>query len=135
VAATIKVLDEMVLVDRWMPKTAPPVGATTELVYIDQRSVVNPGTGKRNIRYRVAVSPKWKAVFTLRWDNSVVGEREMEAVIRDSGTLVGLGSGRDIGLGRFVLTLFETIHDDAKKPTAKRSLDKDPRKSVAARRT
>jgi hypothetical protein len=126
------VREDRILVDRWIRKDAPKLGAQNESVYIDRRCVVNPGTGKRNVRYRVAASCGWKASFTLVWDNTVVGANEMEAVVRDSGTLVGIGGGRGIGLGRFKVARFEMVDGDAKKPATARNLGKNARKSVAA---
>src|SRR5262249_23168863 len=72
VAATLQVVEDKILTDRFMPKAGPKLGAVTEPVYLDRRCVVNPGTGKRNIRYRVAAAAGWKAWFTIIWDNTVV---------------------------------------------------------------
>jgi hypothetical protein len=132
VAATLQVLDDKILTDRWMPKGEPTVGAVKEPVYLDRRCVVNPGTGQRNIRYRVAAVAGWKASFTIAWDNTVVGEKEMEAVVRDSGKLIGIGSGRGIGMGRFAVNRFEMVNGHAKKPTTTRGVGKNTRKSLAA---
>lgn len=129
VAATLQVLQDTVLIDRWMPKGGPAIGAETEAVYLDRRAVVNPGTKRRNVRYRVAVSPGWKAEFLMTWDNTVVGREEMEAVAHDGGKLVGLGSGRDIGFGRFVVKSFEVDH--AQEPATARDLGKNTTKRVA----
>ncbi len=134
VAATLQVLEDKILINRWLPKGSPEVGAESAPVYLDRRCVVNPGTGQRNVRYRVAASPGWKAAFTLAWDNAVVSASEMEAVLRDSGTLVGIGSGRGIGLGRFKVLRFDTGDGHAKKPAAARSLGTNARKSLAAGR-
>lgn len=133
VAATVRVLDERVLTDRWMPKD-PKIDAETDLVYIDRRGVVNPGTDQRNIRYRIAASAGWKAEFTLAWDNTVVGVNEMEAVVRDAGKLVGIGSGRVIGLGRFEVKSFDAKETNATDSATSRNLGKNARKGVAAGR-
>jgi CRISPR/Cas system endoribonuclease Cas6 (RAMP superfamily) len=66
------------------------------------RSVKNPATRARNVRYRVAASKGWTATFTIMWDKTVVAREEMKAAIRDAGMFVGIGDGRSIGFGRFV---------------------------------
>jgi hypothetical protein len=103
VAATLQVIDDKILVDRWLPKQDLQLlkGAKDEPVYLDVQSVRNPATGARNVRYRVASSPGWTAEFTLTWDNSLIGEAEMASVVRDAGRFAGLGDGRSIGFGRF----------------------------------
>jgi hypothetical protein len=118
VAATLQVEDEIILVDRFFPgfpnghdfdaaaAEAPPVN-TASPVYLDVRSVKNPATKARNVRYRVATPSGWRAHFTLLWDRTVVSRNEIEAVIRDAGQLVGLADGRSVGFGRFSLQGFE----------------------------
>ncbi len=76
-------------------------------MYLDIRSVKNPATRARNVRYRVAASPGWKTRFTILWDMTIVGRNEMEAVVRDAGMFAGLGDGRQIGFGRFSVERFE----------------------------
>jgi hypothetical protein len=100
VAATLQVVDPRVLVDRFLPKGTPSTNRDKK-VFLDVRSVRNPSTRARNIRYRVACSEGWKATFHLCWDRTVVSRTEMEAVTVDAGRLVGLGDGRSIGYGRF----------------------------------
>jgi hypothetical protein len=118
VSATLQVTDEAVLVDRHFPgfpnghefevKTAEPPQTDPALpVYLDVRSVKNPTTKARNVRYRVAASPGWRTVFTLTWDRTIVSRAEMEAVVHDAGQFVGLADGRSIGFGRFVVSGFE----------------------------
>jgi hypothetical protein len=122
IVATLQILDSQILIDRWIPENEDlPVGDDTEPVYIDVRSVRNPATRARNIRYRVAASIGWPARFKILWDNTIVSEGQMEAVIRDAGPLQGLGDGRSIGYGRFELASFQlTNNTNAKKPTSKR---------------
>jgi hypothetical protein len=120
VAATLQVIDESVLVDRYFPgfpnghdldvKTvAAPAADPAQPVYMDVRSVKNPSTKGRNVRYRVAAAPKWQAKFSLVWDRTIVSRGEMEAVIGDAGQFVGLADGRSIGFGRFTVKGFEVI--------------------------
>ena len=106
VTATLQVVDDKVLIDRHIPgwNGGPPDELTaddTEPVYLDIRSVRNPSTRGRNVRYRVAASAGWKTAFTILWDATIVSRGEMEAVLIDGGRLVGLGDGRSIGFGRF----------------------------------
>lgn len=119
VAATLQVVDDRILIDRFMPdangvpynlKTAqvPPEDPDAP-VYLDVRSVKNPATKARNVRYRVAASSGWEAEFTLMWDKTVVSRGEMESALRDAGRLVGLGDGRSIGAGRFEVVSFEAV--------------------------
>ncbi len=107
VVATLQILDEQILVNRFLPgnSTALPTDPTAP-VYLDIRSVKNPSTQGRNIRYRVAASPGWQIAFHLLWDATVVSREQMEAVANDAGQLCGLGDGRRIGLGRFEVRMF-----------------------------
>lgn len=117
VQSTLQVAEDRVFVDRFMPgtvdgvydpKTAPePPTDPEEPVYLDVRSCVNPNTRSRNVRYRVASCPGWRATFTIQWDATIVPRALMEATIIDAGTLCGLGDGRNIGMGRFVIESFE----------------------------
>lgn len=115
VAATLQLLDDLILVDRWIP--AEPTYEHDKPVYVDIRSVVNPKTKGRNIRYRVACSAGWTTTFHIVWDETVVSRSQMEAIIIDAGTLVGLGDGRGIGFGRFILLEFE-VERYAEKETS-----------------
>lgn len=106
VAATLQVLDNMVLFDRFIPgfDGKLPVKLPTDPtlpVYLDIRSSVNPNTKSRNVRYRVAAGIGWKTAFTVIWDKTVVSTGEMQSIFIQSGQLVGLADGRNIGFGRF----------------------------------
>ncbi|WP_051271203.1 hypothetical protein [Shimazuella kribbensis] len=80
---------------------------STEPVYLHIASVRNPNTKSRNIRYRVAASIGWNVSFTIMWDATVVSPQQMQAVVNEAGTLVGLADGRSIGFGRFEIVEFE----------------------------
>jgi hypothetical protein len=99
VASTLQVETERILIDRFLPEqtTTNP----EQPVYLDIRSVRNPATRARNVRYRVAAAPGWSTTFQISWDRTVVGRDEMKAVVLDAGRFVGLGDGRAIGFGRF----------------------------------
>jgi hypothetical protein len=101
--ATLQVLDERVLVDRFLPEQ--PGTDPTQVVYIDVRSVRNPATRARNVRYRVAAAPGWRATFTIQWDATIVSRPEMLAVLLDAGRFTGVGDGRAVGFGRFSVDL------------------------------
>lgn len=108
ISATLQVTDERVLVDRWMPD--PITTDPDEPVYLDIRSVRNPTTKARNVRYRIAAKTDWHVTCHLLWDKTIISRAEMEAVVIDAGRLVGLADGRTIGFGRFELTSF-TVGD------------------------
>jgi len=120
VAATLQVVDDRILLDRYMPgfpnghacdvKTVePPPTDPDAPVYLDVRSVRNPSTKARNVRYRVAASPGWSTSFTILWDKTIVDRNQMRAVLNDAGTLVGIADGRSIGFGRFTVESFEEV--------------------------
>ena len=119
VSATLQVTDEQVLVDRWLPPELSAPLATMALieespyltdaeqpVYLDIRSVRNPATKGRNVRYRIAAKTDWHITFHILWDKTIISRAEMEAVIIDAGRLVGMADGRTIGFGRFELDSF-----------------------------
>jgi hypothetical protein len=105
--ATLQVLNDRVLVDRWMPEKGDPPTDQTQPVYIDVRSVRNPATKGRNVRYRVGASTGWRATFNILWDKTIVNRAQMESVITDAGRLAGLGDGRSVGYGRFTTESFD----------------------------
>ncbi len=109
VAATLQVLDDIILTDRFLPDEPIPTD-TTLPVYLDIQSVRNPTTKARNIRYRIAASSRWQLTFNLMWDRTIVSRNELEAVVIDAGRFVGLGDGRSIGYGRFEVISSE-VHD------------------------
>lgn len=118
VAATLQVVDDLVLLDRYFPNfpnghgfdaetvEAPPRDLTA-LVFLDVRSVKNPATKGRNIRYRVACASGWSTTFTIMWDKTIVSVNEMRSVLNDAGALTGIADGRSIGYGRFAVESFE----------------------------
>ncbi|MBX0330482.1 hypothetical protein K2Z83_22770 [Oscillochloris sp. ZM17-4] len=103
--STLMVRDERVLVGN-QPLPDPLTTDPTQAFYLDVRSVRNPVTKGRNVRYRVAAATGWTLTFAITWDKTVVSRSEMEAVVLDAGRLAGVGSGRQIGFGRFALESF-----------------------------
>jgi hypothetical protein len=116
IAATLQVLDERILLDRFVPAEPLPVDPH-EPVYLDVQSVRNPTTRAHNIRYRVAASVPWSFTVTILWDRTVISRAEMEAVVIDTGRLVGIGDGRTIGYGRFTLEHF-TVSESPLEPSS-----------------
>jgi hypothetical protein len=110
VCATLQIDEARILFTRdGAPLLVPPEPIPTDSdcsVYIDIRSVKNPSTKGRNVRYRVAASPGWETSFTLLFDKTIVSRAEMEAVMYDAGALVGLADGRSVGFGRFTVEMF-----------------------------
>jgi hypothetical protein len=104
VASTLLVLDERILLDRSLPD--PLLPDPEQPVYLDIRSVRNPTTRARNVRYRVAARSGWQVNAQIQWDRTIVSREEMQAVAIDAGRLVGLGDGRTIGFGRFTVLAF-----------------------------
>lgn len=117
VASTLVVLDEIILLDRFVPTEDKLSQDKSELVYLDVRSVKNPATKGRNVRYRIAASTGWKASFQIEWENTIVSRSEMESALISAGSFVGLGDGRSIGCGRFTLEQFEI--EDSKQGVKK----------------
>lgn len=104
--ATLQVTDNMLLMNRSLADgETPPIDPEAPL-YLDVRGVVNPANKARNVRYRVASSPGWELTFHLLWDKTIVSRSQVEAVLIDGGKLVGLGDGRSIGMGRYVVEEF-----------------------------
>lgn len=134
VASTLQIVDDQILVDRWLPKNLAVLTQSGEHpVYLDIRSVTNPGTKGRNIRYRVAASTGWKATFCIAWDNSLIGQFEMESIVKDAGQFAGLGDGRTIGFGRFEVASFQLLEEtkNAQKPTPQRALVRPAKRNMA----
>lgn len=122
VVATLQIETDRILIDRYFPgfpnghafdtaSVEPPSSDCDLPVYMNVQSVRNPSTKARNIRYRIAASPGWSCSFDLVWDKTIVSRSEIEAVVIDSGKLVGLADGRSIGMGRFAVEAF-TIADE-----------------------
>lgn len=116
--ATLQVTDNRILIDRFFPdfpngnkfnanEVDEPPRDSDELVYLDVRSVINPSTRGRNVRYRIATAPGWSTEFNLTWDKTIVSRNEMEAIAIDAGHLVGVGNGRAVGMGRFEVESFD----------------------------
>jgi hypothetical protein len=105
-SATLQVQEEEIFVtNRALPETMTEDPEND--VYLDIQGVKNPATKAKNLRYRVAAREGWQICFHLVWDRSLVPKEVMETILRDGGNLVGLGSGRNIGKGKFKVNRFE----------------------------
>ena len=112
IVATLQIQDSVALIrDRFVPEKPDLVeqydARDRPEVYVDVSAVKNPGSGGRNVRYRVATIPGWRCEFQMLWDRTIVATQLMEAICLDAGTLVGLGDGRNIGFGRFKIQQFK----------------------------
>lgn len=113
VAATLQVMNENVLLDRFLPnqidkiKTEDLPKTSDYAVFLDIRGVNNPVSKGKNVRYRLACSSGWLANLMIQWDPSIVSADTMKAVIEDAGILIGVGDGRALGFGRFKVTEWE----------------------------
>jgi len=76
---------------------------------IDRRSVVIPSTKGRITRYR----PKWKSGWKLKFEVRVMDDRVkpevLQKIIDEAGRIKGIGDGRSIGMGRFMLISFQLV--------------------------
>lgn len=120
IAATLIVVDDTILIDRFVPIEDELTEDKTQPVYLDIRSVKNPATKGRNIRYRIAASPGWQASFQIEWEGSLVSKEQMRSAMENAGDFVGLGDGRSIGFGRFTVEKFEI--EEIEKPKKKKSV-------------
>jgi hypothetical protein len=79
----------------------------TEPVYLDVRSVVNPATRGRNIRYRIAAKMGWKCEFHVTWDDYICSKEQLKMCVENAASFQGVGDGRKIGFGRYKILSFE----------------------------
>jgi hypothetical protein len=84
---------------------------TNDEVYIDVRSVVNPMTKGRNIRYRIACKAGWGLTANILWDDAQVSVEQMKQAVYNGGQYEGLGDGRKIGFGRFKVNSFQVSEE------------------------
>lgn len=116
--STLQVEEDILVMNRKMPEGEPSLQYVLTppdpklFVYVYVASVRNPATKGRNVRYRLATRPGWKVQFHIIWDKTIVPREQMKAVLRDSGTLGGLGDGIKIGCGRFEVLSYEEVEDN-----------------------
>lgn len=103
------IMSELLMIDRYLPEGWQKMTATefprnsNDAVYLDIRGVMNPNSKGRNVRYRVACSPGWKTEYEFEFDETIVSSAQVKNIIENSGKLVGIGDGRVLGYGRFII--------------------------------
>jgi hypothetical protein len=115
IGATLEVIEnQILLIDRIVPKDEDILKRAEDSVYLDVRSVVNPMTKGRNLRYRIAAKEGWKCHATISWDDRAASREEMKSCVEYAGLFEGVGDGRRIGFGRFKLLSFaySDMNDD-----------------------
>lgn len=107
VGSSLCCLKESLLLDGLMlPPENELTTSRTDTVYIDVRSVVNPMTKGRNVRYRIAAGAGWTLTTSLSWDDFTVSKERLKECVKNAGAFEGVGDGRKIGFGRFDLLSF-----------------------------
>ncbi|CAN7383229.1 hypothetical protein [Rossellomorea sp. LjRoot5] len=110
VSATLQVLSERVLLNRYLPSLEKVSKNPSDSVYIDVRPVTRRGV--KNIRYRLATSPGWETEFSICWDSTLISPQQMESICIEAGAFAGLGDARKIGYGRFNVLQFNLSNSD-----------------------
>ncbi|MBE4910190.1 hypothetical protein IMZ08_19310 [Bacillus luteolus] len=108
ISASLQVLSEKLLINRYLPNENEISTDDKEPVYIDIRPVSRRGA--KNIRYRLATAVGWESEFVIAWENTLISPEQMETICNDAGTFAGFGDGRKIGFGRFEITDFQLIN-------------------------
>lgn len=108
IESCLECLEDVVLLkDLYVPKEDQLTRSPMDNIYLDVRSVVNPSTKGRNLRYRVAAKAGWEISTAVEWDDSIVSKENIKECIVNAGLYEGIGDGRRIGFGRFALISFE----------------------------
>ncbi len=110
IAATLQVDEDRILLDKNVGNLDDiPINDFEAGLYVDKRPVKNPATKGLNMRYRLAVPKGTELTFHMVYDNTLLNSGMVESILRDAGSLVGIGDGRAIGKGRFEVTSFEQV--------------------------
>lgn len=108
VSSTVEVSPAKIFLDDlFVPEEKNLTKLDHEPVYLDIRAVVNPMTKGRNVRYRIAAKSGWCLSFIATWDDYIVSKDQMKVCIENGGMFAGIGDGRKIGFGKFMVTSFE----------------------------
>ena len=75
---------------------------------VDERTVVIPSTGGRVIRYRPRFD-EWKATFEITILDERITQEILQKLLIEAGRRIGIGDGRTIGFGRFILEEFKKL--------------------------
>jgi len=73
---------------------------------IDARTVVIPSTGGRVMRYRPKFE-NWSLEFSIDVIDERIKPETLQKILVDAGRRVGIGDGRSIGFGRFMIEKYE----------------------------
>jgi len=109
----VNIEDELIyfnrkIFDDWENMTLKDVTKdSSNPVYVDIRTVVNPTTKGKNVRYRLGLSAGWKLSFSILLDDTLVSVDHARKVIEDCGKFVGLSDARTLGFGRFIVNEFK----------------------------
>jgi hypothetical protein len=110
ISSTLELEEINVMLENlFVPEEKDLLKLDTEPVYLDVRSVVNPATKGRNLRYRIAAKAGWNCKFTIKWDDYIASKEQVKTCIENGGAFQGVGDGRKIGFGRFKLDTFEIV--------------------------
>ena len=75
---------------------------------VDKRTVVIPSTKGRILRFRPRLD-EWELDFTVQVLDDRVTPEILKLILDEAGRLKGIGDGRSIGFGRFIVTRFEEV--------------------------
>lgn len=110
VQSCLECMDDRILIDgRFVPEEKDLTEDTTQPVYLDVRSVVNPMTKGRNVRYRIAASAGWTLSTVISWDDTVASREQIRQCLENAGNFEGIGDGRAIGFGRYSVVSYEKV--------------------------
>jgi hypothetical protein len=110
VGASLEIVGERIYLDDLkVPADKDLTRLTTDPVYLDVRSVVNPMTKGRNLRYRIAAKEGWTLSATISWNDYIVSKENMKQCVENGGLFDGIGDGRAIGFGKFNLVDFKML--------------------------
>jgi len=113
----LTMLGDRYFIDRTLPKDLEELEiddigtCPSNPVYVDVRMVANPNTKGRNVRYRIALSPGWRAKVEFMWDDSVFSKSQINDALEAAGKYSGVGDGRAIGYSRYTVEDFEVIKE------------------------
>ena len=101
--------DKILIKNRFVPEEDKLTKLDQDEVYIDLRSVVNPMTKGRNLRYRIAAKAGWELTTTLSWHPRLASSDQIKESAINAGLMEGIGDGRKIGFGRFEVKEFKVL--------------------------
>ena len=111
VGACLEIMGEKIFLDNlYVPQIDElQKNSSTAAVYLDVRSVVNPMTKGRNLRYRIAAKEGWMLSAVITFDDYVVSSENLKQCVENGGLFDGIGDGRKIGFGKFKLLEYKTL--------------------------